>query len=143
MTAIRIEEHVWFRWLVIAWSIILTMAWGPAAERTLFPVVSPFEIVNMEPDGVGSRVYVRFEKKRSCEYLGINWELVQPDGTKQRVLLNLKPSNDNSGSTRPTGEAVAGPWFVGMTPEQLTGNSTATIAYRCHPFWITEVRVWP
>lgn len=143
IAATRIPDQAWKRWVIYGWVLTLIIAYGPTVERFVFPVVSKFEVVSIEPSGVGSRVYVRFEKKRSCEFLGMTWEVVQPDGTKQRVLLNLKPSNDNSGSTRPTGKAVAGPWYVGMTPEQLIGHSTATIAYRCHPLWITEARVWP
>jgi hypothetical protein len=143
MSAIRIQDHVWLQWIGGAWLVLLTMAWGPAVERTLLPVVTPFQIVSIEPDGSGSRVYVRFEKKRSCEYLGMTWELILPDGTKRRAFLNLKPADDDSGSTRPKGPAIAGPWYVGLTPDQITGHSIANIAYRCHPFWATIIQVWP
>jgi hypothetical protein len=141
--AIRVQDHTWLKWIGGAWLVVLTMAWGPAIERALLPVVTPFQIVSIEPDGIGSRVYVRFEKKRSCEYLGITWELILPDGTKRQAFLNIKPDDDDSGSTRPTGPAIAGPWYVGMKPDQIIGQSTAHIAYRCHPWWTTVIQVWP
>jgi len=141
--AIRMSEAAWWKWIFAAWIALFAAAYGPTIERKALPVVTRFEIIQIEPDGAGSKIYVRFQKKRSCEYLGLNWNRIDQDGTEHRVLLNLKPREDASGSTRPVGKFVAGPWFVGMTPEQLRGHSRAVIAYRCHPFWITEIQVWP
>lgn len=141
--AITVEDHTWWWYVAFGWLVFFFVLYGPTIERIILPVISPFEIVQIEPDGVGSRVYVEFDKYRSCEYLGMNWSLIRPDGKKQRAFLNLKPIGDMSGSSRPRGEAVAGPWYVGLTPEQIKGHSSATIAYRCHPLWISEIEVWP
>jgi hypothetical protein len=145
MTANRMQlsDRHWGLGLIAIWVMVLVAAYGPATERNLFPVVSKFEILQIEPDGAGSRVYVRFEKYRSCEYLGITWSRVMPDGTLRRAFLNLKPADDMTGSTRPVGAQVAGPWYVGMTPEQVKDQSRVTLAYRCHPLWITEKEAWP
>lgn len=140
---LRISDGHWWGWIAGLWLLILIAAWGPSVERTAFPVVSKFEIVQIEPDGIGSRVYARFVKWRSCEYLGINWNRIRPDGTRQRVFLNLKPKDDMSGSTRPVGKHVAGLWYVGMSPDQVRRHSEASITYRCHPFWITQMDVYP
>lgn len=140
--ATRITDQLWKRWVIYGWALALFMAYGPAVERFAFPVVSGFEIASIEPDGVGSRIFVRFEKYRSCEFLGMNWDKIGQDGTHQRVLLNLKPAGDSSGSTRPRGKFDAGPWYIGIPPEQIH-QSAAVIAYRCHPLWITEAYVWP
>ena len=140
---LQISDRHWWMWIVGFWALILFAAWGPTIERRAIPVVSKFEIVQIEPDGIGSRVYAKFEKWRSCEYLGINWVRIRPDGAKQRVFLNLKPTGDMSGATRPRGKHIAGPWYVGMSPDQIRHHSEATITYRCHPLWITEIKVWP
>jgi hypothetical protein len=140
---VYVADRHWIVWIASMWLLILIAAYGPSVERNLLPVVSKFDIIQIEPDGTGSRVYARFEKYRSCEFLGINWDRIDSDGARQRAVLNLKPTNDVSGSTRPPGKHIAGSWYVGMSPDQLIGHSEATIAYRCHPFWITEVKVWP
>jgi hypothetical protein len=139
----QISDFHWAGWIAGIWLIVFVIAWGPSVERTLLPVVSKLEIIQIEPDGVGSRVYVQFEKYRRCEYLGITWNRIMPDGRMQRAFLNLKPVDDMSGSTRPVGDQVAGPWYVGMSPDQVRNHSKATLTYRCHPLWITEKEAWP
>jgi hypothetical protein len=141
--AITVHDHTWWKWLAAGWALMLFASYGPAAERYLFPVVSHFEIVQIDPDGVGSRVYVRFEKYRRCEYLGMTWSQIMPDGTMQRAFLNLKPADDMTSPTRPVGEQIAGPWYVGMSPDQIKNHSRVTLSYRCHPLWLTEADAWP
>jgi hypothetical protein len=141
--AIEVHDQTWWRWIAVGWMVILFFAWGPSIERVLFPVISPLKILSLEPEGVGATIYVRFEKQRSCEYLGMNWNRVDDAGIQHRVFLDLKPTEDSSGSTRPVGKFVAGPWYVGMPPDVLQNSSVAVISYRCHPFWITDMKVWP
>lgn len=141
--AITVHDHTWWWWVVVGWIAMLFASYGPFIERTLFPVVSKFEIVSIEKEGLGSRVYVQFEKYRSCEYLGITWSRIMPDGVLRRAYLNLKPVDDMTGATRPVGDQIAGPWYIGMTPDQVKSHSTVTLAYRCHPLWLSEVEVWP
>jgi hypothetical protein len=141
--ATRVDNQSWTRWVLYGWALAAFIAYGPTVERLVFPVVSKLEIVSVATDGVGSQIYVKFEKLRSCQYLGMNWDEILPDGTRRRALLNLRPSDDNSGSTRPQGKFIAGPWYVGIPPEKLTTSSEAVIAYRCHPMWQTEAFVYP
>ena len=139
----RVTNQLWTQWVVYGWLILAIMAYGPTVERVIFPVVSSLEIISIEDDGIVSRIFVKFEKKRPCEYLGINWDEILPDGSLKRAPINLKPASDGSGSTRPQGNHVAGPWYVGIPPEKINTSSQAVIAYRCHPLWTTEAYVWP
>lgn len=141
--AIEVHDRTWWRWVIAGWAAVLFFAWGPAFERAVLPVVSDIKVISMEADGVGTRMFVRFQKWRNCQYLGLNWEEILPDGTKRRAFLNLKPKDDNSGSTRPRGDHIAGPWYVGMPPDKVENHSIATLTYRCHPFWTTVMEVYP
>jgi len=148
---IRMQDKTWWLWIVFGWALVLFFAYGPRLEPKLFPVLSSIQIVKMEPtyipeirgtDKTGTRMFVRFEKYRNCEYLGMNWEKLLPDGTRDRVYLQTKNDGD-SGSTRPSGKHIAGPWLVGMRPNAILDQSAATIAYRCHPLWLSPMVVYP
>lgn len=96
--------------------IPLVTAFGSEFEGRLFPVVEQLEILTIVPDGEKSLIYVRFEKIRECEYVGIGW-YEEVDGQLRRVKLDLRP--DGSDSNRPVGRQVAGPWSVDIPAEKL------------------------
>lgn len=114
-------------------------------ERAYFPVVGKLQIVRSIGEKNSTLVYVSFDKKRDCEYLGITWSKVLPDGTLQRVPIELKPEGlpDNSDSTRPVGKQVAGPWRIAMPADEVIAKSVVTLRHRCHPLYDTLTRVYP
>lgn len=120
--------------------IPLVTVLGNEYEGRFFPVVNQLEILTIVPDGEKSLVYVRFEKVRECEYVGIGW-YEDKDGQLRRVSLNLRP--DGSDSNRPTGRQVAGPWEVGIPADKLREHSYVTLTHRCNPLYLTRTDIYP
>jgi hypothetical protein len=141
--AMALSDRAWWQWIALGWAMVLFFAWGPSIERVVFPVISKFQIVEIEPDGVGSRIWVRFEKYRGCQFLGLTWQRVLPDGSLKQAVIRFRTAGDTSGSTRPEGRFDEGPWYVKLAPDDLMKHSSATISYRCLPFWTTQIQVWP
>lgn len=117
---------------------------GPAAESKYWPVVGKLSLLNVRAQGDQSLVSVRFQKFRNCEYLGIAWHRLYPNGDIERVpVVLMRKSGDVSGPNRPVGVSIAGPWIVSMPVVQLRGQSIVEVFHRCHPFWTTRTPFYP
>lgn len=118
---------------------------GPFIETRFWPPVSKLTILSLQRDpSGGSRLDAEFTKLRSCEYLGLSWFRVLPDGTFEQVPVSLlRRSGDASSPNRPVGTQRAGPWIIGIPPADLRSASFARLTHRCHPFWATITDFYP
>ena len=114
-------------------------------EQNLYPVTTPVELIQVEEiDADNTLVWVRFEKLRGCQYLGLSWFQGDLETGATRVRLSFgKPDTDQSDTTRPEGIQIAGPWKVGMSKADLLNNSYAMLSHRCHPLWISKTQFYP
>lgn len=116
----------------------------PAIESRYFPVVSTLQIGQVQLTTEGrSIVYGSFTKLRACEYLGTTWFKRTPDGMERVSLELLRSPGDNNAPTRPLGTQFAGPWTVGLSPDELKEGSIVQLLHRCHPFWTTVTNFYP
>jgi hypothetical protein len=119
---------------------------GPAVETKWFPVVSKLRVTKVlsgEEAGT-SVVYAEYTKLRSCEYVGIAWFKGNPNGVFERVPITLlRKEGDQSSPNRPIGTQKAGPWIIGVPPDELRQGSFARLYHRCFPFWTSTTDFWP
>jgi hypothetical protein len=124
---------------------VLTLA--PLLETAVFPVVGKLHFISHTEntvDGVTTTtLYVDFNKKRACEYVGITWSHVLPDGSLERVPLVTRTAGDTSSPTRPTGETIAGPWKIPLPWAEIEGHSVVKLFHRCNPLWVTTTDFYP
>lgn len=108
-------------------------------EGKILPVVTSLEIIDEKP--CLNRACVEFSviinKKRQCEFLGINWY----SSKHRRLQLIFEPELPNTPKSRTTGKQIAGPWLLyGVTSLK---DTYASVAHRCHPFWVTYTNLYP
>lgn len=132
--------------VIFASALYVIWAVGPAIETRLAPVVGKLQILAMRPgdlDGT-TEVHAAFEKRRDCEYVGISWFHGSKEAGFERVpIVLLRQEGDTSSPNRPVGYQKAGPWIVGVPPDELVGNSFAQLQHRCWPFWLTTTDFFP
>ena len=115
--------------MIIIWPIL------PTAEGNLLPVVGKVSVSRVTPKQNSVLFYVRFEKYRHCDFIGLTWYKGDV-----RLTLKFEPDANTSYPTRPTGGQYAGPWQLnGVT--SLIGT-VATVVHSCHPFWLTYTKFW-
>jgi hypothetical protein len=107
-------------------------------EGEWFPVVENVSVEREEYNELGAFINVRFDKVRSCEFIGISWY----DDFGQRLIINFNPAEADLPTSRPVmDEQTAGPWqLVGLTTLE---GSIAIVSHRCHPFWTTFTNFYP
>lgn len=105
---------------------------APGVESALFPVTSKAEIVQRTP-GVGFiDIWVKFEKRRDCEFVRLFW--TDDEGR----WLDMDFIEGRKGS-RPVTEFTAGPWrLYHHTTEGIQGF----VLHRCHPLWSQWTRFY-
>lgn len=109
---------------------------GPRLESAIFPVVDNVQISDVTPTDLGVSFYVRFDKLRQCEFLGIAW---YQDNV--RVGVAFEPGAENFPATRPEGDQFAGPWML-VGADRIEGTR-AVVYHRCHPLWVTVSQFYP
>tara|TARA_R100001143_G_C3352849_1_gene130594 strand:+ start:1659 stop:2087 length:429 start_codon:yes stop_codon:yes gene_type:complete len=124
--------------LVIVGSIPFAFPILANYEGQWFPVVENVEVQETLINEEGAFINVRFDKVRSCEFIGISWY----DDFGQRLIINFAPNEAELPVSRPVGDdQFTGPWqLVGLT--SLEG-SRAIVSHRCHPFWTTFTNFYP
>lgn len=132
--------------VVIFFAFVFTAyAVGPALETTYWPVVSKLEILSIKPTADGrTEIRAAFRKMRDCEYIGLAWYVgTRPDNFERVSVILLRDGDGTASPNRPVGYQKAGPWIVGLPPNELTGQSFAQLTHRCHPFWTTVTDFYP
>jgi hypothetical protein len=125
-------------------AVISLTSIGSHYEGRIWPVIDHAQITGIEAVEGGSLVTFRFNKKRDCSYLGIEWYRGNEAGAFGRVFLDLRPQGVTpTGATRPQGVQTAGPWFIALPPGEVRDNSFAIIRYRCHPLYNTTSIFYP
>lgn len=124
-------------WSMVAIAIMLVFPMWPVfsnIEGSLFPVTTKLQYVKETPTDTGTLVYVSFSKKRECEFIGLN---IYQDS----VRLALKfLDQDDSDSSRPVGDQIAGPWLIGTYDVK---DTVVTVRHKCHPLWTTRTIMYP
>ncbi len=146
MTRFAIGAFKLFCSVVILFSLVFTIyAAGPAIETSYWPVVSKLEITSIEPAAGGkTKIRVAFRKLRDCDYLGISWFVGDRLSNFERVSVELmRDPSDTSSPNRPLGYQHAGPWIVGISPDELKSHSFTQLQHRCHPFWNSITDFYP
>jgi len=112
-------------------------------EGYVFPVADKIIVSNEESFICGSspvpcvRFTVKINKKRQCEFIGINWY----SDLNKRLLVIYEEYDHYLPKTRALGEQVAGPWTLhGVST--VNGTRAETV-HRCHPLWLTHTSIYP
>lgn len=122
-----------------------------ATDDTALPLVAA-EYPSTEVEEAYVDVFVQFDKVRNCDFLieetVVQEELVRRnrsltwyDGSGRRLRIEFEPEDIDLPSSRPRGEQVAGPWRLYGT--RTTEGTTAIVAHRCHPLWLTYSQFHP
>ncbi len=131
---------------IVFFSGVFTVyAVGPAIETKYFPVVSKLEILSIKelPDGQ-TEIRAAFRKIRDCEYVGVSWFAgSRSEGFERVSVVLMREKGDTSSPNRPVGYQRAGPWIIGVSPDDLRKGSFAQLVHRCHPFWTTTTDFFP
>ena len=107
-------------------------------EGIYLPVVKNIEVTEPTLTEDGLLVDIRFDKVRSCEFLGISWY----DSFGDRAKIVFEDDGSLVPETRPAlSNQNSGPWLL-IGIDQLDGTLAIT-SHRCHPFWITYTRFYP
>lgn len=146
---------------------------GPRIESHFFPVVqhmiddndtpenvaddTPLPIVAAEFPGPADEdpyvdIFVQFDKVRNCDFLveerivdgevvRLNRSLSWYEENGRRLRIEFEPDDIDLPSSRPRGEQVAGPWR--LHGARTTEGTTALVAHRCHPLWLTYSQFYP
>lgn len=104
-------------------------------EGIVLPVVDNFKIVSQEKKDSHTFLYVTFDKKRHCEFLGINWYL-----GSNRLNVAFLEDQGQAPLSRPTGAQITGPWRIDSS---TISGSTAEVLHRCHNLWLTTTEIYP
>jgi hypothetical protein len=119
---------------------------GPAIETRFFPVVGKLSILShtTDPETGATTIMAAFTKLRSCEYVGISWTHVLPDGKQERVPIVLgRREGDTSSPNRPVGSTSAGPWTLPLSWDEIQDHSFALLYHKCAPFWTSTTQFFP
>ena len=108
---------------------------GAWIEGRVFPVATPYEITRQEKVADGVLFHVRFDKLRSCQFLGIQWYR-----GARRIVLDLEPDSDKFPKSRPAGAQEIGPWL--LRGEATVDGTWSIVQHRCHPLWVTETLMY-
>ena len=103
-------------------------------ETKFFPVVSYIEIIPpIVPHDDGLLIWVKFEKMRECEFLGVR--VFSADG--QRIHLQFLDDDDEDESyrSRAVGPQVSGPWLIDT--KNIADKQIEAI-HKCDPFSTTK-----
>jgi hypothetical protein len=124
--------------------VISSIAIGQAYEGRIWPVITDVRITSIEAVEGGSLVTFEFDKVRGCSYVGMEWYRGEQATGFSRARLDLRPQGlVPTGASRPQGVQSAGPWFIGLPPDEVHNNSFALIHYRCHPLYDTTTLFYP
>lgn len=108
-----------------------------SAERIFYPVVTDFQITAEKNVEGGKYIWVFFNKKRDCDFLGVNWF---SDKNRRFPVVFIEDGEANPLS-RPTGPQFTGPWFI-PTKRDLAGTKAKTL-HKFHILWNTETDIFP
>lgn len=122
--------------LLVLLGIPVLYPYGSIIEGQLLPVTSRAEVVEVETAKSGIEIYVRFEKRRQCEFVGVHWYL-----ENLRLPLQFFDQPDASPTSRPVGDQYTGPWFVGGISS--VNGTRAYAVHKCHPLWNTVTEFYP
>lgn len=131
---------------IFAFTLILISTVGPWTETTFFPVVGKLSIDSVTQDEEGNAVItVRFNKLRNCDYVGLAWYKGVQSLPFDRVSVVLKrKAGDKSSPNRPLGLQRAGPWTIGLPPDELRENSFAQLTHKCPLIpWTSTTNFFP
>uniref|UniRef100_A0AAU7VG06 Uncharacterized protein n=1 Tax=Dinoroseobacter phage vB_DshS_R26L TaxID=3161158 RepID=A0AAU7VG06_9CAUD len=121
------------------------------ADDALLPIVAA-EYPGPESEDPYVDIFVQFDKIRQCDFLieerivgdeivRVNRSLSWYDDTGRRLRIEFEPDDVDLPASRPVGEQVAGPWRIHGI--RTTDGSTAVVAHRCHPLWLTYSQFHP
>lgn len=124
--------------LVLSILTFSLLYFGPVLDRN-FPVVTNTEIHKIkEISNKEVEIWVTFDKRRNCEFLGLSWYIGDPnDGFSKTWLIFLDDGKDSE-PTRPAGKQIAGPWLIGISRDNLFLKSFALATHQCNPLWKTR-----
>lgn len=107
-------------------------------EGRWFPVVKNIEVWEIGKDENGIYIDVRFDKVRSCRFLGISW--FNEEGSRKNVVFSL--NEIDLPFSRPTGNGQSsGPWYLQGVHD--LEKSRAIVSHECHPLWVTYSNFYP
>jgi hypothetical protein len=119
---------------------------APAIETRFFPVVGKLNILShvTDPATGATTLMASFTKLRDCEYVGLSWTHILPDGKQERVPIILgRKQGDTSSPNRPVGQTSAGPWVLPLSWDEIQHHSFAQLYHRCSPLWATTTEFYP
>lgn len=125
-------------WVVVISLLLLVglPVYGPPLsylESQYFPAASKITIVSVSKDVTGLNVVFTYTKKRLCEFLG---------GYAKRGISEV--GHEATGGDNPTtvdvGVTITRAWHIDALDMD---NLEIWFAYRCEPFWVSIVKVYP
>ena len=127
------REYPWIAIFLMTQLALFTANYREA-ESKFFPVVEDFRVVHVlkQSEEHGSTVFVKFNKVRDCELVGVR--MTDHLGWRVRFVFHEDGYADNSYRSRGIGEAVTGPWWL---ETDNWSNIQIEALHKCDPFGIT------
>lgn len=128
------REYPWIIIFLTTQAILFGMNYREA-ESKFMPVVENFEIVHVvkQSPEYGSLVYVKFDKVRNCELIGVRMTNALGWRVKFKFLEDDE-TFDDSYRSRGIGEHSTGPWWL---ETDNWSNIQIEALHKCDPFGIT------
>jgi len=100
-------------------------------ESKFFPVVNNFRVVHVleQSEETGSVVYVKFDKLRGCELVGVR--MTDSNGWRVNFKFLEDYETDDSYKSRGLGNHVTGPWWINTVN---WSNIQIEAIHKCDPF---------
>ena len=123
-------------WLLLLGPLVFVFAIGPWIDRTKFPVVDPFVVVNTQHHAGYIEANGWLEKRRDCKLLEIYAVVYMEDGPPRVSDITFKDRSKPDLISRPVMTQFWGPWEV-FAPVGAKRIAVRT-KHRCHPLWDTS-----
>jgi hypothetical protein len=127
-----------------SWAIFIMCATiftylAPRAEVLMFPVISKFEMTDIEVREDYTLVSGVFIKERGeCELLSINFESINTPGLNPERDIKVEFLLNEERRIRPQGANFFGPWKLLPPGPPLGPTLIIETVHRCHIFWNTR-----
>ena len=126
--------------------VLLAVFWwiGPDVETKYWPVVRPLTITRTEAvDADHTRIWVRFEKNRGCQPVGVYWYRGRRGRPFDQIgFVVERPNGGQRFVNRPLGDQTAGPWVIEAAAGEIGNNVFADAQHSCNPAWTTISRFY-
>ena len=109
-------------------------------EKIFFPIVQNFQYTKLYRTVTRIEAEGHYILNRDCELVGGDYFAINSNG--KRIELSERRVKIFTQKYLPDGTTDFGEWEISYSPEANHRQIEFTGYYKCHPFWLNEVRLY-